>query len=471
MKDEWHEIHTKARRPAPHRAWLCGPFRLERCVGDGYEPVGQWEWGGRTSPRTVLKALLCAPGRQMRRSALAAQLWPETTEVQASREMSVALTFLRKVLRSDDGKEVLEEEGTKGLRLAGQSALWVDADAAAHLLDQAEQMGEHSPTALPLLEKAFSYFERGPFLADDEGEWLVARRAMGERRQYRCRLQLADLYGQQGRIERAETLLNDLLSDDPTDEDVICRLMLLLQQHGFTHQALLVYRQACALFQEEGLELTEATRELATQLTRERYISPVKLIPPQAPALALSPAHFIPSELIVDEEPGKRNGEMVQLFSLVPPRIDLFSVALMGLLLAQHQYRWTLDELRWQIERGMGFFDHMNQKTQAHVSRREALTFLASVPLALWGLTEINGASSPVDPKDILPLYAASIPACWNLFFSGHLAEVAKILPACLSQLTTLAEQPSIHRKSAAGLASQAYQLAALFAKEVQEDF
>jgi hypothetical protein len=51
----------------PHfRIYLCGVFRAERRVGEGYEVIQTTEWGDSAYPRQLLKALLCCPGRQGR---------------------------------------------------------------------------------------------------------------------------------------------------------------------------------------------------------------------------------------------------------------------------------------------------------------------------------------------------------------------------------------------------------------------
>ncbi|HEU5382333.1 MAG TPA: BTAD domain-containing putative transcriptional regulator [Ktedonobacteraceae bacterium] len=467
MKDEWHEVHAKARKPGPqYRAWLCGPFRLERRVGEGYEPVGQREWGGHTSPRTVLKALLCAPGRQMRRSALAAELWPEATEVQASREMSVALTFLRKVLRSNHGEEVLTEEGTKGLKLAGQDLLWNDADAASLLLDQAEQIGVYSPAALSLLEEALNYFERGLFLEDDEGEWAQAQRALWERRRYRCRLRLAEIYGQQGRLERAESILNNLLRDDPFDEDVICRLMSLLQQQGLTHQALVVYRQACTLFEEEGMELTEATRELTERIGRERQTPSAKRI--------LSGNFDL---LLSVESEGQRLFRPTEHITLLAVQLGIaspdlenptvwFGERLAHLLTIVEEY-WGEPTFCQELQEKIGKeLNSMQPKVDAQgytLSRRQLLITLATLPTTLL-LTMLQGQRSAGRIEQFLTRCAASLVACWHLMRGCEYAVVEELLPTYLPLLASLAQESSKYQSTAASLATQSYRLKGILA-------
>ena len=69
-------------------------------------------WKSRTSARTLLKLLVCAPGRQASRSQLAGILWPETDEDKARESLRSASKVLRKVLRTARGEELLEDRKT-----------------------------------------------------------------------------------------------------------------------------------------------------------------------------------------------------------------------------------------------------------------------------------------------------------------------------------------------------------------------
>jgi len=257
------------------RVWLCGTFRVERRVGSGYELVRTTEWGGSSYPRLLLKALLCCPGRQARRDALLDMLWPDAELEQAVQSLNTAVTRLRRVLVPSKGEAslLLTDEDSHVYRLAEQSLLWVDVDAALTRLGEAERCGRTSPEALSLLEETESYLSKGMILQDEEGQWAAGRRATVEQARYRTRLWLAEAYAQQQMPGQAETILSLLLEEDPTDEDVLVRLMLLLHRQGMTQQALRVYERACEAAVREEVELTGATRKLAAQLaTSEKRI-------------------------------------------------------------------------------------------------------------------------------------------------------------------------------------------------------
>src|SRR5450755_3719130 len=269
------------------RVWLCGTFRVERRVGSGYELVRTTEWGGSSYPRLLLKALLCCPGRQARRDALLDMLWPDAELEQAVQSLNTAVTRLRRVLVPSKGEAslLLTDEDSHVYRLAEQSLLWVDVDAALTRLGEAERCGRTSPEALSLLEETETHFSKGMILQDEEGQWADGRRATVEQARYRTRLWLADAYEQQQMPGQAETILSLLLEEDPTDEDVLVRLMLLLHRQGMTQQAFRRYHAFIEFAEEEGMEPTEAIKSLAAQFATAdtRRYSSESLTAPASP--------------------------------------------------------------------------------------------------------------------------------------------------------------------------------------------
>ncbi len=262
------DLGTSAPVSPYFRIYLCGTFRAERRVGDRYEVIQAAEWGGSTHPRQLLKVLLCCPGRQGRREALIEMLWPDGDFEQAARYFNTATTKLRAALRPLAGQESLlhTEQDASVYRLADQPLLWVDADAGVALLNEAEQRGRTSPSALALLEQAANVFNKGMLLQEEEGLWVVSKRATMEQIRYRCRIWLAEAYEHQDRPGQAEMILSLLLEEDPTDEDAFCRLLALLHRQGMTHQALRLYKQFCETLAAEGLEASEATKVLVAHL-------------------------------------------------------------------------------------------------------------------------------------------------------------------------------------------------------------
>jgi transcriptional regulator with XRE-family HTH domain len=87
---------------------------------------------------------------------------------------------------------------------------------------------------------------------------------------------------------------------------------------------------------------------------------------------------------------------------------------------------------------------------------------IASLPFALQRFA--NGAHrSPFSfLEEVLPFYAAGIPACWRLYYEGGQTELERVLPEYLSHLTKLVQEPSTFQKNLFALLSQAHQLMAL---------
>ncbi len=263
------------------RVWLCGAFRLERRVGNNYSGVRTAEWGGSNYPRLLLKALLRCSGRQARREALLELLWPESDPEQAVQYFNTATTKLRKVLTPIKGQAslLMTEDDSQLYRLAEQDRLWVDVDAALTLLQEVERLGRTSWEALALLEEADSYLSQGPLLQDEEGLWATGRRATVEQARFRCRLWLAEAYEHHQMPGQAATALSQLLEEDPTDEDVLARVMRLLHRQGMTHQALRSYHAFLEAADREGLEPTETIKTLATQLATSQNSAPLDAFP------------------------------------------------------------------------------------------------------------------------------------------------------------------------------------------------
>jgi hypothetical protein len=139
----------------------------------------------------------------------------------------------------------------------------------------------------------------------------------------------------------------------------------------------------------------------------------------------------------------------------------------MALVLHQQQHQWDIHELSSRV--GQALEGNELRKGQ-YTSRREALTFIAGVPLALYGFAGSFESSPSLVPEEMIPLYAAGIPACWRLYYEGGHSELEQTLPTYVNHLTALSHGSSKHLKSAATLLSQAHQLSALLVQR-RENF
>ncbi len=101
-------------------------------------------------------------------------------------------------------------------------------------------------------------------------------------------------------------------------------------------------------------------------------------------------------------------------------------------------------------------------------SRRQVIAALIGTPAAVFCARQ-GDSLSLLRAEEILTLCASHIPLCWQLYFEGGQAEVERVLPNYITQLSTLARHPSSYQKRAATLLSQAYQLASLLATQHQD--
>src|SRR5579884_1526684 len=251
-----------------YQVYACGPFLVKRWDGTSYQSVPVGAGGGSHSPRLLLKVLLASPERTASRGRLLEILWPAIEPEEAARSLNDAAYRLRAVLRPTKGAEslLLTATDTSSYALVGQERLWVDADAALSLLEQADECERQGKEALSLLDEAASLLSRGEFLADEDHLFFYGRRARIARARHGCILSQARTYGQRGKLRRGEALLSSLLEENPLDEDALCALMLNLHQQGRTSEGLRLYEETKGLLEREGLTPTEATRATEQRL-------------------------------------------------------------------------------------------------------------------------------------------------------------------------------------------------------------
>lgn len=112
-------------------------------------------------------------------------------------------------------------------------------------------------------------------------------------------------------------------------------------------------------------------------------------------------------------------------------------------------------------------------KDYEEVKRREANKAITGLVSGLFitsaGITNVSQLAN-LWADDSLAIYARGVAACRDLYFNGNPHEVEAILPLYSHQTALLAQQTGTLQRSAAGLASQGYQLACELATD-REDF
>lgn len=290
MADQMTQRHP----PYPAmRVSTCGEFALERLIPalsadhpPQYEPVPRHAWSNRGPALILLKVLLCSPGRRASRDALIEAIWPlEKGEgIDTEHTLHAAVSVLRAILRIPNGESLLlhtqGSDGT-GYRLADQQHLWVDIDAFEALVEQAIR-AQSTEDALALWEAAYP-LTHGTFLPDDQySDWSQVRRRTREGHRRLCVHRLADLYTGSNRREEAEVVLRTFWAENPTDEDALRRLMLLVAQQERYEEAILLYEHTERALDEDGMQPTLRTKELVARIRNAslpRHRTPVPLSP------------------------------------------------------------------------------------------------------------------------------------------------------------------------------------------------
>ncbi len=261
------------------RITTLGEFALERLdhtslrVQDEpprYARVAQSEWSNRGPAVALLKVLLCRANRRASRDELIEAIWPDHEAINAAHALDSAASVLRQhILRAGEVGSLLltlRSGGETIFKLAGQQRLWVDADALLSLVSQALRAECQGQNPLSLLEEAHA-LARGEFLEDDlYAAWAQPRRRTLTGVRHRVLFKLVDLYLEDEQVGLAEELLFAALEEDPTDEDALCRLMVLLVGQERRQEALQLYQYTKDVLQEEQAEPAVYTRELAQRI-------------------------------------------------------------------------------------------------------------------------------------------------------------------------------------------------------------
>lgn len=252
-----------------YRVFLHGPFEVwKRETSDTWHLIEKEAWGRGRPTRTIFKHLLATPGRRLSRVKLQEDLWSESDFELADKYLNNTISVLYRVL----GKDLLKSwEAT--YELAGQDLIWTDIDACEALLKEVENRGCTSIQALPLLEEALSYLERGNFLEGEGSTWVYGLQKKSENLLKQCRLWLAEHYETQGKLLQAGLQYRAMLQTMPPDEEALCAWIAMLIRHEKRQEALTCYQDTKAMWERQEFPISPTITTLAAQL--EEQISPV----------------------------------------------------------------------------------------------------------------------------------------------------------------------------------------------------
>lgn len=239
------------------RLRLLGPFGIETEEG---RPLNL----PNRKDRALLSYLALHADSSLARSSLAALLWGENDEAAARHSLNQALTTLRKFL-SDSGQVVASKHGV----LLRGSAFDVDALEFLRLMEE---------PSIDSLESAVALY-RGEFLEDlitgEEGfeDWLQRRRQQMRKALEDGYRGLLERYESEGQHQRALDSCLRLLSQDPYNESVLRKLMLIHMEQGRGLDALNVFRGFAERLQRDlDVEPDHSTKEIYLRIVQGRGV-------------------------------------------------------------------------------------------------------------------------------------------------------------------------------------------------------
>ena len=246
-----------------HWPWAVKVYTLGRfgLLVDG-RPV---EYGRKVQqrPLALLKALIALGGRDVPEARLIELLWPEADGDLAHRSFTVALSRLRKLLRTEEAL-ILKE----GLLSLSNRLCWVDAWAFERFLGlagKARKEGD-APEAVRNIEKGLSFY-RGPFLPSEEAGWAVSRREKLRSGFLGGVAHLGKWQEEREKWDEAAFCYGRGLEADDLAEELYRRLMVCHIRQGRNAEALSVYRRCqSTLSSALGVAPSAETRAIAASL-------------------------------------------------------------------------------------------------------------------------------------------------------------------------------------------------------------
>jgi DNA-binding SARP family transcriptional activator len=255
--------------------FLLGPLEVyKRDASRTWKLVTKDKWKNSRPARSVLKRLLVQPGRRLSREQLADDVWSESSVEPVGTTVYSAISLIRGVI----GKPLVKL-WVSAYEIAGQALVWTDIDACEALLKEAENRGHASIQALPLLEQALTFLERGELLEGEYGKWCYAFRKRAEDMLRQVRLWLAESYETQGKLWQAGEPYRAMILTDPSDEKALQHWLEMLARHGKRQEALKCYQDMKDFVEVQGFPLSPEIEQAATSLNGQPYKA--LLVPPQ----------------------------------------------------------------------------------------------------------------------------------------------------------------------------------------------
>jgi DNA-binding SARP family transcriptional activator len=230
------------------RIYLAGRLAVEH---DGRLVVQERDFAGRQG-RLAFACLGVNRSRGVPRDELVTALWGESPPDELDATLSAVLSKLRALFRRAGliAAAIELRHGTVEMRLP--AATWIDIEAAANAIDEAEgavRAGD-AARAWSFANVVVSISRRG-FLPDEEAPWIEARRArlrLALARALQCLSKISAERGEQG---LAVEYAGEVIALEPFRETAYLELMRLHAQMGNRAEALRVFGRCRKLLRDE----------------------------------------------------------------------------------------------------------------------------------------------------------------------------------------------------------------------------
>jgi len=246
------------------RIYLTGAIAIEH----GEQIVREKQFPGRQG-RTAFAFLAVNRHRPVHRSELIGAIWPEDAPDQTDAALDAILSKLRstsKPVHLGGGIEV--SSGTIALRLPASA--WIDLEAAANALDEAEgALRRNDSTEAWSLANVAVVISRRPFLADVEAPWIEAQRNTLRAMQMRALQCLVNVSAKNVEPLLAIQHAAEMVELDPFKETAYQLLMRMHAAAGDRAEALRVFAKCRALLRDElGVSPSPQTEAVYLEILR-----------------------------------------------------------------------------------------------------------------------------------------------------------------------------------------------------------
>ncbi len=248
---------------------LLGVPRVYR-LQDGCRKELRW---GLQRALMTFSYLSLAPQRSAFKDELEAALWPEAGEREVQRNFHPTLSAVRRTLAGGplaDGaapRLLISHRGAYELVQEVDWQLDVTRFETAIKRGRELQQARHDQAAAECWEQAWRLY-RGPLLAGNDAQWMVARRAELHRTYLLLLADLGRLYRHLGRSVAAIDAFRALLLQEPFEEAAHLALMELYSEQGRRDLVRRQFVRLQELLDELNVEPREVTQQRYYELMR-----------------------------------------------------------------------------------------------------------------------------------------------------------------------------------------------------------